>query len=309
MNINSIPQYQPTFNRNPKNFLLKNKVQIVSMLESGASVKDVATRFNTDVQAIYRFLRISNINPPQKQKKEHSSIVNNILFANIRLFIDKNLSIEAISKMTECTVKEINAWLTDNENKVKSLLRLEMFKSGMSPKEVAKSCGITLERALQVKRGFQGENLLASGEHEKMVADIQNDIRAGVSTKEIAKKYKLSESSIYRYKRKGGITEEDIYPVRKFQMISMIREGLGIREMARQLDVSEEIIKRAVRKYDLKDMMRDVRDKIEDMILEDSQNGVFLETLAHKYGYSKRAISYKINRAKERLEKKNISNQ
>lgn len=302
MKISSITPCQPTFEKNPKNFLAKNSIKIESMIDSGATIKEIAQTFNTDIQSIYRFLRIKKINPPQRQKKAHSESINNVLLANIKLFIDKNLTIEAIAKKTKCSIKEINNWLTENEQKIKSLLRLEMFKSGMTAKEVANECGITRARALQLKKEFQDKKLLPSDEHKKMVADIQHDIRSGMPTKELTKKYHLSESSIYRYKKIGGITEEEIFPVRKLQMIAMIREGLGIRDMANQLGVSETVVKTAINKYDLKSLMNEVREKIETMIFEDAQNGVFLETLAEKYGYSKRTISYKIKRYKERMQ-------
>ena len=303
MKINTTIQYQPVFERNPNNFLLKNSTKIEQMLESGATVKEIASTFNTDIQAIYRFLRIKKINPPQRQKKAYVENINNVLLANIKLFVDKNLTIEAIAQKTKCTVKDINTWLTNNEHNIKSLLRLEMFKSGMSIKEVANECGITIERAGQLKRKFQKENLISSGEQRKKTNDIQNDIRSGMTTKELTKKYKLSESSIYRYKKIGKITKDEITPIRKQRMIAMIKEGLGIRDMARQLEVSEAAVKFTIKKHGLKELMNEVREKIELMIFEDAQKGVYLDALAKKYGYSKRTISYKIQRCKERLEK------
>ena len=122
MKINTTIQYQPVFERNPNNFLLKNSTKIEQMLESGATVKEIASTFNTDIQAIYRFLRIKKINPPQRQKKAYAENINNVLLANIKLFVDKNLTIEAIAQKTKCTVKDINTTLIKSYTLKQSLM-------------------------------------------------------------------------------------------------------------------------------------------------------------------------------------------
>jgi len=294
--------FSPQFNAR-QNFVKIQYSQIETMISQGLSVAEISQKTKTHPTSIYKFLRLIGINPPCKQKKINQTNIDNILLANIKLFIDKNLTIEDIAKKTGCKIKEINNWLNKNGHKIKKLMRVEMFKSGMSARQVAEECKISIERAFQLKRDFIHENLLQEESQMKRGVQIQNDLRSGMKTKEVAKKYKLSPSAIYKYKKQGNISQETVSEVRKRQILAMIREGLGIREMARQLGVSSEVIKNEIKKHNLKPLMIESRDRIEDMILADAESGIYLEKLAEIYGYSKRTISNKIKRAKARNNK------
>ena len=306
MDIIKPVSYQTTFTRKPSNYLKSHQSEIKQMIASGIPVAQIAKDLDTNALNLYRFLRTIGVNPTCKFKKAREVQLNEKILENIKLFIDKNLSLETIATLLNCSVQEINNCLNLNGYKIKSLLRLEMFKSGMTPKQVAIECGISREWALKIKNAFQKEKLLPPDEPSKRVDSIKKDIKEGMKTKVLAKKYELSPSSIYRYRKLGGITPELIAENRKNQILVMAREGLGVRAMAKELGVSEEVVKKIIKTYDLKPQITAFRENIEDRILADAKRGVFLEKLAEIYGYSERTISNKLKRAREREKLKSI---
>ena len=267
--------------------------QIKSMLNDNCSIKTIAETLQVSTQMLYRYLTIKGIKTPRKIRKEHSKDVFETLFAKFKTITNPNINTTELAKETGFSTKEIKNWLAENANYIKRLIRLDLLKQGKSNEEIAKECGITERRVLQIRKELENKNLLPKPQSKKDRENaIVQDLKNGVPVKEIAKKYNVKINIVYHYKQKHNIQKSDIIPVIRNKILELARNGLSIRQIAKELGKTEKAISNNIIRYDLRGELESIKDSIKTEIYKNFQQGLSLEELCTLYGYSKRKICY-----------------
>ncbi|MFI3242483.1 MAG: helix-turn-helix domain-containing protein [Alphaproteobacteria bacterium] len=268
-----------------KTKLENKKEEVIELLESGVSIKDIAERLNVHHNTLLRARKAWGIykEPPLFYKKIKETREFNkkngikpqgpTRFSILDPFIDEIVEMlqngskkSDVAKKYKVSVQTVfNALNRHNisiktDNKVERLAEniTELFENGLSYKEIAKKLNCSQQavflttKKLKIQRNK--EEIVIACKINKQEEKLIELFNKGLSHKEIAKELGCHAVSIGKYLNKIGLKRD--FPNALYGKLDEIKEklaqGLSQRQIAKELNICEKTLSYHIKKKGLK---------------------------------------------------------
>ena len=261
------------------------------LLRQGFSPIEVAQEFGVAPATVRRNVPSELIEIREKGKKTVSPVIK---------MKEDGASVKKIAQTFDIKEETVEFILADYQKhlgrKAKIEARtqtiIELFKSGMHPKEIAKKLklGICTVRAA-IPREFIGDKVKLNDEIIKQIIEMK---KAGASSKVICEKFGIGPTTLYRVipkdiKRPPKLLTEEVLQ----KVLKMRQEGHTIQEISQEVGISEGIIYKnmpkemktgAIRKISKRKGVEKITAQMQQDMIEMRKAGIHPNEIAQKYG-------------------------
>lgn len=300
MNINLFSTYKTYSNNKNINFGAKppmtalkiSKTQVEEYLNQGKSIEEAASLLNTSVSYFYKVIRDMNILSPRKKKIQQVQKSINNFNEKLKIMLNSGASLTEMQKETGLSKKAVTKWIKDNTNKslrqVKREIRTELLENGASDEELSKALGIkpVSAKSLRYVCGYQD---VKSKEDKKNL--IFEKLQNGLYPKEVARELDMAVCTVYQYIREYNL-KDALHNFIKNKILEMSKQQKNITEMAEELKISRNSVKKFMEKYKIKELVDGYKKEYKDLILDKYRSGQKPKSIAEELGIPKYKVFY-----------------
>lgn len=253
LNKFNLPTQAKSAKANIKNI---TKEKLEGFIASGKTIKEICAELKISERTYTRLVDIYEINTNRKLSKKHIATITQ---EKLQELVDQKLSVTEICKELQITKSMFYVLLKrlhvkynyQQHSKEIKIPRRELERQANSKKttlQIATDLGISTTiyhakaRAARVKTVLRDSiDHLASIEQN----DIQKDIDAGLTVKEICKKYSLTPSNYHTLRCKYGLSTpqrnavNQISKITKEQINKLKNTGKSVTEICKELNISQ----------------------------------------------------------------------
>lgn len=264
-----------------------SKIQLEEELKNASSIEEISQKYNISSQRISVLLRVFGLTTPNKRHCLSETELN----LRMPKLIEQGAT---ISKMSESIPRyQIEKWLKINLpqglREYRKQQKTLLYASSLSNEEIAKISGVTVRsiRSKRAKYGYSSAKL----KEEKNLELIKNAMNHSLKIKQIAQEVNMDAGTCSKYIKKYGLLEI-FYQKLGQQIIQRIQEGTNKRQLAKELNISQNALKTLMKKCEIEDAFELHKKAVIEKVHILSREGFKVRQIAEKLGISSRAIFY-----------------
>ena len=244
----------------------ETKDEVIELFKSGMKISQIAKELEIPASNIHSWVHPykEDIQIRQPYSQETKDKV-------IELF-KSGMKIPQIAKELEIPARTISRWISPYQD-IKDRA-IKMYKSGVSVVKIAKKLNLSTRIVSKWIRPYKEKS---NQRRQKLKDKAIEMFKSGMSVAEVAEKLDISEQAAGRwirlYKKKNNIPIRRVYSQeQKDKAIEMYKSGMGVTEIAEELEISKISLSRWSRPY--KEEHNQERQKLKDKVIRMSRHGM-----------------------------------